>query len=153
MFRSPPATQLLAPPELELRDDIANCSSKFHQLLYVASYWNPETRLYIEPASGLALPDGRAESVRRLHALLFEEWIQLPLAHQFAEFRTYLLTLRPEERHTLLRLLESSEARSAIPPACARAAKDLFLSDLAMVIRMSMVPGCAEGGGQVPRRG
>jgi pentose-5-phosphate-3-epimerase len=130
--------------ELALRDSIADCSSKFHQLLYVAGYWNSNTHLYIEPASRLALPESRADAVRRLHALVFHEWIQLPLAHQFAEFRSYLLTFRPEERRTLLRLLESEEARAAIPPACPPEARDLFLSDLAMVIRMSTVPACAD---------
>jgi hypothetical protein len=55
---------------LELRDRLAECSSKFHALLHIAGFWNPSTHLYCDQTDGRVLSAAETSVVRELHAMV-----------------------------------------------------------------------------------
>jgi hypothetical protein len=132
------ATALISPQEFtaNLRDDIADCSSIFHEMVYVASYWNAATRLYVDPDSGHVLPQSLATIVRSLHTKTFESWLSLPLADQATHLSAYLETLNLIRRSTLVRLLASEKAcEMLVPPSATPEECALFCADLRAVVR------------------
>jgi hypothetical protein len=114
-----------------LRDALADCASRFHELLFLAAFWNPSVSLYIDLDSGAVLPREASDAVARLHALVFEQWLGLSMAEQFAEFTAYLVTLDAQARRTFLQFMRCPDAQAAlIPPGAGPEQRDLFLLDL-----------------------
>ena len=124
----------LASPQdfaLGVRDEIADCCSRFHEVVHIASYWNSATMLYVDPDSGHVLPQPLAVVAGRIHTQTFEAWLSLPLSTQVSELTMYLDTLSPARRTTLLRLLASEKAcKTLVPPTATPEECALFCSDL-----------------------
>jgi hypothetical protein len=131
VIAAPPPQEL----EVRLRERRAYCSSKFHQLLRVAAFWNPVAMLYADPDCGSILPVDACDIIARAHSRIFAEWLCLPLAEQFAEFARYLATLTSEGRQTFLKLLNHPKALdSLIPPGASSDAQELFSCDLRALV-------------------
>ena len=123
--------------EARLREHCASATSKFHQLLQLAAFWNPAAMLYVDPDSGSILPTSANDIVARSHSCMFDEWLSLPLRQQFTEFAAYLATLSAEGRQTFLRLLSHPSALdSLVPPLVSFEARMLFTSDLNVLAAM-----------------
>jgi hypothetical protein len=133
-------TGTIAPPqefEAGLLECCAACSSKFHELLQLAAFWNPALGLYADFDSGSVLSRDASDVVNRFHSRVFSEWLCLPLADQFAEFAAYLTTLSVTGRQTFLSLLSYPRARDPlVPPMASAEEKALFASDLSTLAAM-----------------
>ena len=124
--------------DLLLRDELADCASKFHQLLYISRFWNPETAIYVDPSFCTALPDSLSAIASRLHTLVFEDWLACSFAEQSTEFQAYLDTLSENDRQALLRVLSRPFAREGLaPPTASQEAKNLISSNLQMLIAVA----------------
>lgn len=134
----------LASPQdfaLSLRDEIADCYSRFHEVVHIASYWNAATMLYVDPESGHVLPQPLAVIAGRIHTQTFEAWLSLPLSVQVCDLAAYLDTLSPARRTTLSRLLASEKAcETLVPPTATPEECALFCSDL-----RAIAPSTARG--------
>lgn len=116
---------------LELRDRLAECSSKFHALLFMAGFWNPSTQLHCDQADGRVLSGSETAIVRELHEALFEQWLLSSLADQHAEFGMFLSTMTSVEQAAFLQFIRSPQATELIPPQDATPEqRALFGSDL-----------------------
>jgi hypothetical protein len=127
--------------ETGLHRELAACSSRFHRLLLIATYWNNKARLFVNPATGEVLPQPISEKIAALHARTFEEWLCMPLAEQFRELLAFLHTLRSSDRQTFVFLLRCPDARVALVPHSANSREvQLFSADLNALITMDQIP-------------
>lgn len=121
--------------ELCLRDALADCVSKFHQLMVIVSFRDPTTGFYEYPDSGMVLVPQDADYVQRMHSLVFEEWLTLSLTEQSYEITTYLSNLEARDRRVLRRMLSIPAACESLAPSNATPeARQLMSSDLQMLI-------------------
>jgi hypothetical protein len=120
---------------IEFREQVAECCCVFHQLTFLASH-RDHAGMYWPPDRGMN-PGIFARVARQLHELIFEEWLAVPLIDQYQEVRTYLAKLS-DGRPTILFSMLRSEAGAAalIPENAIRAQRDLFLSDLRIVMSL-----------------
>ena len=120
---------------LELRDRLAECSSKFHALLYIAGFWNPPTHLYCDQTDGRVLSASETSVVRELHTFVFEEWLQSSLADQHWEIRVFLGAMGFAEQTAFLQFIQSPQAAEMVPPPdAAPEQRSLFISNLKTLV-------------------
>ncbi len=101
----------------------------FARLAYLAALKHPSTDLYAhDPLSAAYGQQPVQETLAKCHEELFEKVLELPLANQEEEFRSYVATLlhglpeNPETRQELF--------RGWIPPLAPDYLKELFRSNL-----------------------
>ena len=111
-----------------LQQELEACSSQFHRLLRIATYWNSSTRLFVNPQTGEVLTSPDAEKVGSLHSRLFEEWLRMPLAQRFTELLTFLNTLAASDRQTFLFVLRCPKTSEALLPQSAGPREEQFFS-------------------------
>jgi hypothetical protein len=108
----------------------------FGRVLYLASLRNPSSGAYEHP--GLAQMVGQeeaAETLRRSHARLFQDWLCLNLEQQRTDLREYLEET-PNPAARLADWSASAPYRNWAPPTAQDFERRLFAGDLETVLTL-----------------
>ena len=109
--------------------DLEHLPGSFARLAYVASLWNPSTRVYKHAElSSVYRPESVHQTLAKCHEELFERSLELPLAEQEQELRSYFSGMPGGLPEALEK--QKEVLKSWIPAQAPDYLKDLFLSNL-----------------------
>jgi hypothetical protein len=124
----------------------------FGRISYLASLRDANTGTYRH--HGLSSTFGRQQSVQALtdsHRRAFQEWLRMPLSGKHADLRDHLAALDEPARTVLKHWRESRVYLTYLPPGSTAAEKELFFSELEMLVDLlSFSAGEAQGPASSP---
>ena len=115
----------------ELHETVFSSPSILGRLMAVAGLYDREADQYRHPLSEQLGAEQVDRGLRHLHAQVFLNWLGLSLRQQTADLSLYLRS-KEADREAPAGLYASAE--NWIPPACPAVERELFLSDLGVVI-------------------
>jgi len=119
------------------RHTLERISTLFGRLVYLSSLRNQDTGLYEH--HGLAQMFGEeqtAETLRRSHAKVFQEWLCLNLEQQKADLQEYLSELPGNPAGVLGTWLREAPYRNLVPAAAQNVERELYLTDLETLLTL-----------------
>ena len=119
------------------RHTLARIPTLFGRLVYLSSLLSQNSGLYEHPALSQMFGDEQAdETLRRSHARVFQDWLCLNLEQQKADLVEYLADLPGEPATALAAWLRLAPYRSLAPVAAQEVERQLYLSDLEMLLQL-----------------
>src|SRR4051812_39937456 len=118
------------------RNTLSRISTQFGRLVYLARLRSSNSGKYEHV--GLAQIYGETEAdkaLRKQHVMSFQAWLEMSVSAQMDDLRSYLGTLESGRTVTLATWQQLGPYRNLIPMNVAVAQKDLFLSDIRMIMR------------------
>lgn len=87
--------------EIWLRD-LSRIATSYGRLVYLAGLLDPDTGRYEHYGSGPAEMAAANRSLKRIHELLFTEWVAFPLERKMADIEQYIEALDEVDRYELI---------------------------------------------------
>jgi len=130
--------RLQQPPAADLwRHTLARIPTLFGRLVYLSSLRNQVSGLYEHHGLSQMFGDEQAgETLRRSHAQVFQDWLCLNLEQQKADLQEYLTELPGSPAAALAGWLRLAPYRNLAPAAAQDVEKQLYLSDLEMLLAL-----------------
>ena len=116
------------------RHTLARIPTLFGRVLFLSALRNPASGVYEHPALAQMVGDEEAaETLRRSHARVFQDWLCLNLEQQKADLEEYLAET-PNPAATLADWAASAAYQSWAPPTAQDVERRLFIGDLEMLL-------------------
>ena len=119
------------------RNTLSQIPTVFGRLVYLSSLRNSNSGSYEH--YGLAQTFGSKDAdktLRHSHTQVFSEWLNLNLEQQKADLEDYLSGLEEDVDGILANWIRLAPYRNLIPPRAREVEKQLYLSDLEVVLEL-----------------
>src|ERR1700751_5396414 len=87
--------------EIWLRD-LSRIATSYGRLVYLAGLLDPNTGRYEHYGSGPAEMAAASQSLKRIHELIFTEWVGFPLEKKMADVEQYIEAIEDVNRGELI---------------------------------------------------
>jgi len=125
-----------AAPDLWART-LSQVPTLFGRLAYLASLRDANSGRYQHFGLAQVYSDEEADqALRSSHARVFADWLNYPLTRQKADLEEYLLSIEGDRRTLLETWAALSPYRNLIPAEATAAERELFLSDLELILQL-----------------
>ncbi len=119
------------------RELLSDILSVFGRLVYLSSLRDSDTGLYRQWILAHELNEEEMDRViRQTHRECFAEWLNFNLEQQKADLDLYLTHLGMNRRSVLEAWAEAAPYRHLVPPGAEEMERNLFLSDLGILIEL-----------------
>lgn len=116
---------------------LSQVPTAFGRIVYLASLRNLNTGRYEHFGLAQIYSEDQADSaIRTSHTQAMSEWLNFPLARQKADLEEYLDSLDGSRRQVLDTWAALAPHRNLLPGDASEAEKDLFLSDLELILEL-----------------
>jgi hypothetical protein len=82
--------------------DLSRIATSYGRLVYLAGLLDPNTGRYEHYGSGSAQMAAANSSLKRIHELVFTEWVAFPLERKMADIEQYIEALDEVDRYDLI---------------------------------------------------